>query len=162
MTTATLPIADTSSYPNEEVAVKKGYTISTACERSVLIRPCFGGEAVQLCIIGKRGGIQEAVSFNATQLPGVIGALERAGEEAEREWLGEAKVAEDNQLDRLAAVELAAKATHCPKGHLLDAENTYRRGNGKGCRTCRREGNAWTLEGGRLRLKTEAERVGVA
>ena len=49
----------------------------------------------------------------------------------------------------------------CERYHPLTEENSYFSIDGRrGCRECRRESNAWTDEGGRLRLKTEAERVG--
>lgn len=123
------------------------FTVSTACGRSVLIRDCQGGEAVQLGIIGKRGGMVEAVSFDAAQLPGLIDGLARAGEEAERIFLAGRVDARASLLDLLADAEARANATHCEHGHELTKANSFRQGNGKGCRTCRREGNYWHKRG---------------
>jgi hypothetical protein len=156
MPVATLPAADTSSNPTEEEAMP-GHTIPATCGRSVLIRTCVGSEAVQLGIVGKRGGLIEAVCFNATQLPGLLGGLEHAAEKAGREY---ARLAEDRTgdlLDRLVAAEAASNATHCPEGHELTPENTFGSGSRKRCRTCRRDDNAWTREGGRLKLKTSLD-----
>lgn len=36
------------------------------------------------------------------------------------------------------AAEIHRAKTHCPKGHAYTPENTYRTGNERGCRTCRR------------------------
>lgn len=120
-----------------------GHTIPTADGRSVLIRPCLSGEGVQLGIVGKRRSLVEAVSFDPSQLPGLLGSLEQAAEEAQREFAENMEVAESDLLDRLAAAEAAANATHCPEGHRLSPANSFHTVPGKGCRTCRREGNFW-------------------
>lgn len=127
-----------------------GYTVSTACGRSVLIRPCVGGSEVQFAVISTYGNIVEAVNFDAGQLPGVLGALEQAQEDADREHLGDLEVQEESRLDHLIEAELAANTTHCLKGHELTPENSYESRPGvKGCRQCRGEQNVyWRKENG--------------
>lgn len=133
--------------PGKGEAVQE-LTIPTADGRLVKIRSCLGGEAIQIGIIGKRGGLVEAVSFDAHQLPHLLGALESVADEAieqyNRELTQGMAAMEASLLDRLAEAEAAANATHCPEGHELTPENTFRKGaNGKGCRTCRANENVW-------------------
>jgi len=117
-----------------------GFTIPTACGRSVLVRTCVGGGAIQVGIIGRRGGMVEAFSLDATQLSSFMGCLEQAGSEANA-YLADLEDANHaDLLDRLAEAERQAKSDRCLNGHHLDRENTYKSADGRRhCRICRRE-----------------------
>jgi len=125
-----------------------GYKTPAAGGRSVLVRPCIWTPAVQLGIVSTYGNIIEDVSLDATQLPGLLGTLELASEEAARESdearISQEAAAKESLLDRLAAAEKQRHATHCPKGHELTSGNTcVAGGNRRACRRCRSEGNYW-------------------
>jgi hypothetical protein len=47
-------------------------------------------------------------------------------------------MARPNNPGPCRAAEVQQAKTHCPKGHPYDQSNTYRRGNSRECRTCRR------------------------
>lgn len=47
----------------------------------------------------------------------------------------------ENILRGTSPTAVNATATHCPRGHAYDAENTYVYNGGRGCRECRREWN---------------------
>lgn len=138
--------APSRKYPTEGDNLRE-FTLPTACGRSVLLRHCSGDAAIQIGIIGKRGGMVEAVSFDATQLPGLIGYLDQMSEELRTKDAELDVAAKDSLLDRLSEAEAKAKATHCEAGHPLTPSNSFRKGNGKGCRTCRREGNHYWQRG---------------
>lgn len=126
------------------------FKLPTADNRMLLVRLCTEGRAVQLGIVGKRGSLVEAVPLDATQLPGLLGILGELSDQIEAELQAREAAADRNLLDRLSEAEAAVNRTHCEHGHELTPENSYRLGNGKGCRQCRREANHyWRKENGK-------------
>ncbi len=64
------------------------YTVTLASGRAVQARPCVDGEGVQLAILSVHGNPLAWVSLDATELPGVLGALKQAQGAAERDLMG--------------------------------------------------------------------------
>lgn len=67
--------------------MREGYTVPTTSGRSVLVRPGYQGETVQLAIVSTYGNIIESVSLDSAQLRSVVGALSKAQEQAERDFV---------------------------------------------------------------------------
>jgi hypothetical protein len=80
-----------------------GREIPTADGRTVRIRVCFKGEAVQLAVVGKGGSLVEAVIFDSTQLPALIAALRDAGAKADADLFGALKGREAEVVERYEA-----------------------------------------------------------
>lgn len=72
--------------------------------RGVQVRPCVDGVAVQLGVLSTRGNLVEAVTLDASQLAGLIGALKQAQLDADAE---RAAVIERNKIRRTASYEAA-------------------------------------------------------
>lgn len=79
------------------------YTVPAMGRRSVLVRPGFEGDHVQLGILSVHGNIIESVGLDATQLPGVVGALRRAQVEADRDLMAALKRRQVEGNQRYAA-----------------------------------------------------------
>lgn len=59
--------------------------IPAGAGRAVQVRPCHAGNGVQLAVLSTRGNIMEAVTLDASQLAGLLGALKQAQVDADAE-----------------------------------------------------------------------------
>lgn len=71
--------------------------------RELLVRPCHEGDGVQIAIVSTRGNIIEAVTFDASNVGAVTGAVEAAAELAGRDLMAALAKREQEASERYKA-----------------------------------------------------------
>jgi hypothetical protein len=160
-----IALADTSPKQREEV-IMEGQRLWTADGRSLRLRHLESRDRlVKVAVLGKRGGVQAEVDLDERQRASLIDLLTAAGKRA-----AAARDDFDRDLDRLMAVNRFSGVMRCGMDHPLQGPNVGFGPDGEvRCARCREiRDEEWGsakqrgTEGGRSRLKTAAERGGVA